>query len=416
MRVLVNVLALSGPKTGVGHYTAQLLRCLQAQAAGDEIDAFPGRYLNQARVLWSRVRSGLERAVAPRPGALAVEEAPAEGVPDEGAGWRDQAVDYLRASSRFLLTRSFRSTARLGQYDLYHEPNFIPLPTDLPTVATLHDLSVLLHPEWHPRERVAHFEREFHRGLAQCVHFLAISDFGRQELLRTLGLRPDQVTRTYLGIRPELVPLPAWRVREGLRRLGLPSGYFLCLGTIEPRKNVLTLLRAYCDLPARVRSAHPLVLVGGWGWGAAEVADYLHGEARHRGVRHLGYADDADLAVLYNGAHALAYPSLYEGFGLPPAEMLACGGAVLASTAGAVAETVGTQAHLVEPLDVAGWRAALLRCADDRDWWLALRRGAPASVARFSWQQCAADTLRVFRNVCNEWSPRTIPAPSQAAA
>src|SRR5205823_10169962 len=139
-----------------------------------------------------------------------------------------------------------------------HEPNFIPLPSDLPTVATLHDLSVLRHPEWHPADRVLHFERRFRRGLAQCVHFLAISEFGRQEVIQALGLRPEQVTRTYMGIRPGLGPLPEADVRQALRRMGLPPRYLLYLGTIEPRKNVATLLRAYCSLPGSFRDRYPL--------------------------------------------------------------------------------------------------------------------------------------------------------------
>src|SRR6185369_12251922 len=112
------------------------------------------------------------------------------------------------------------------------------------------------------------------------------------------------------------------------------------------------------SLPESLRVRYPLVLVGGWGWNAGEVADYLSREARHRGVIHLGYVADADLPALYNGARALVYPSHYEGFGLPPLEMLACGGAVLASTAGAVAEVVGSQAHLIAADDFDGWRAA----------------------------------------------------------
>ncbi len=166
---------------------------------------------------------------------------------------------------------------------------------------------------------------------------------------------------------------------------------------IEPRKNVVTLLKAYCDLPAAVRERYPLVLAGGWGWGVGEVAAFLEGEGRHKGVVHLGYVADSDLAALYNGARALAYPSFYEGFGLPPVEMLACGGAVLAAAAGAVAETAGAKAHLVEALDVAGWREALARVCTDDDWWRSLRDGAVEAARPYTWDRCAADTLRAYR-------------------
>jgi len=106
------------------------------------------------------------------------------------------------------------------------------------------------------------------------------------------------------------------------------------------------------------------------------VAAFLHDEARHRGVIYAGYLPEEHLGAVLNGARALVYPSFYEGFGLPPVEMMACGGAVLCSTAGALVETAGERAHLVEPLDEDGWREALRRAATDDDWHAVLRRGA----------------------------------------
>src|SRR5207253_4124222 len=134
-----------------------------------------------------------------------------------------------------------------------------------------------------------------------------------------------------------------------------------------------------CALPPKLRSSWPLLLVGGWGWNTRDIADYFHHEARHRGVIHLGYVKERYLAAVYSGARALVYPSLYEGFGLPPVEMMACGGAVLASTAGAVAEVVGPHAHLTDPHDLDGWRRALQRVLTDDDWWHGLRAGAVAA-------------------------------------
>jgi glycosyltransferase involved in cell wall biosynthesis len=398
MRVLVNALAAAGPMTGIGHYTTQLLRCLRAQTDSDEIHAFPNLCLRQARSLWVRLRSLLERNNQPAASTSTV-------TTSRKPGWHSRALRALRSSGQWLLTRSFQATTRSG-FDLYHEPNYIPLPSDLPTVATIHDLSVLLRPEWHPADRVAHFERRFRVGLKQCQHFLAISESARQEIIRTLHLRPDQVTRTYMGIRPGLMPLPEHRVQQALRQLNLPARYLLYVGTIEPRKNLTTLLRAYRALDAQIRREYPLVLVGNWGWNAGEVARLLQSKDNAE-VIHLGYVPEGSLSALYNGARALVYPSLYEGFGLPPVEMLACGGAVLASTAGPLVETVGRQAHLVEPMDIDGWRQAMQRVAQDDDWWQTLRRGAVEAAKPFTWEQCAADTLRVYRQLCGAPSQQT---------
>ncbi len=232
-----------------------------------------------------------------------------------------------------------------------------------------------------------------------------MSDFVRDEVIQVLNLDPERVTRTYNGIRPELVPMPSTDVSAVLRQLELPSNYLLCVGTIEPRKNVLRLLQAYCALPDQLRDRWPLLLVGKWGWNTGQVAEYLHREARHRGVIHRNYVPDKYLAALYNGARALVYPSLYEGFGLPPVEMMACGGAVLASTAGAVVEVVGHQAHLIDPLDIDGWREAMQRVVTDDAWWDSLRQGVVEVAKPFTWERCAADTLQVYRRLCGE-TPR----------
>jgi alpha-1,3-rhamnosyl/mannosyltransferase len=406
MRVIVNALSAVGMRTGVGHYTAQLLDGLWQQAGADKVGCFPGPVLRRAYAGWSWLLSGRAKAAATAQG-----DAPAEMVPTR-PGLRRRLVGTLRTPGRALRDCAFGAACRLGRYELYHEPNHVPLAGgDLPMVLTVHDLSVLLHPQWHPPDRVAYHERNFHRGLARCAHVIAVSDFTRRELVRHLGVTPQRVTRIYNGIRAGLRPLPPAVVEAERLQMGLPEQYLLCLGTVEPRKNVLTLLRAYCALPAAVRGRYPLLLVGGWGWGAADVAEYLRREARHRGVRHLGYVSEHRLAALYNGARALAYPSLYEGFGLPPVEMLACGGAVLASTAGAVAETAGSAAHLVEPLDAAGWRDALLRVCTDDDWHRQLRRGAAEAARAFTWERCAADTLDVYRTVAGGAA-----APERAAA
>jgi alpha-1,3-rhamnosyl/mannosyltransferase len=398
MRVILNTLSVSGLKTGVGHYTAELLRCLQQQAGEDVIDYFPGPWMRHAYAAWTRFSRG-----PARPGLALVGRSSAPAPPR--GGLKSWVAGCLRTPGRALMGWSFHTLCRMRKYDLYHEPNFIPLPGDTPTIVTIHDLSVLLHPEWHPAERVVYYERHFQRGLKRCRHLLAVSEFTRQEVIRHLGVSPARVSCTRNGIRPGLRPFPEVQVELARTRLQLPPRYLLYVGTIEPRKNVLTLLQAYCSLPESFRRVYPLVLAGGWGWNVGAVANYLESEGRHRGVIHLGYVPDEDLPWLYNGARALVYPSFYEGFGLPPVEMFACGGAVLASTAGAVAETVGSRAHLIHPLDLDGWRQALRRiCADD-DWWHELRRGTVESARDYTWERCAADTLEVYRSLCGRTTP-----------
>jgi alpha-1,3-rhamnosyl/mannosyltransferase len=368
----------------VGHYAARLFAALHAQLPPDALHAFPTGPLAAA----------VHRIQRPRAGGP-----PGGGrLPAPVAKASEAVKHWLRAAGRGCLGLAFRCACRRGGYDLYHEPNFIPLAGGVPAVVTVHDLSVLLHPEWHPADRVRHHERCFRRGLSDAHHLITVSHFIRRQVIDHLGIAPERVTAVHNGVGPEYFTAGPAEAEQVRRALGLPADYLLFVGTIEPRKNVLTLLQAYCDLPAALRRRCPLVLAGGWGWKSAEVADYYRRVAADKGVIHLGYTDDRHLPGLYAGARALVYPSLYEGFGLPPLEMLACGGAVLSSTADALREVLGGQAHYVDAQDTAGWREALARALDD-DWLRYLRAGGRDRAARFSWERCAAETAAVYRSL-----------------
>lgn len=304
-----------------------------------------------------------------------------------------------RALAKAAYRLHLRLAARLGRFDLYHEPNFVPVPTHLPTVVTVHDLSVILHPEWHPADRVRFHDRHFRNGIEAAEHVVVVSESVRREAIDVLGLSPDRVTAVPNGIGGQYRPQTPEAVAAVGRRLGLPPRYALAVGTIEPRKNILTLLRAFCDLPPAVRAACPLVLAGGWGWKSEPEREVFEGEARAKGVVHLGYVADDDLPGLYAGAAALFYPSFYEGFGLPPVEMLACGGGVVASTDPAVREAVGWHARLLDPRDFDGWRDALRRVAEDAEYLTECRRGGVAHARRFTWDVAADRTRDVYRQV-----------------
>ena len=142
----------------------------------------------------------------------------------------------------------------------------MPFRVPLPTVVTVHDLSVILFPNWHPADRVKRYEQAFARGIEAAAHILVDSDAVRSEAIRVLGLSPERVTTVHCGIAPAFQPQPPEAIAAVRSRLDLPVRYLLCVGTVEPRKNLTTLLRAFCDLPAALRESCPLVLGGSWGW------------------------------------------------------------------------------------------------------------------------------------------------------
>ena len=192
-------------------------------------------------------------------------------------------------------------------------------------------------------------------------------------------------------------PFTLPQLQHTLQSLQLQPGFLLHVGTLEPRKNLLLLLHAYCQLPTTIRQQHPLVLVGAHGWNSQTIHHFIHTHALSHHIRWLGYLPDHYFPALYSAAHALLFPTLYEGFGMPTIEMMACGGAVIASNIPPIAETVGTHAHLLDPHDTDAWRNAMLRVCTDRDWWQSLRNGVQSVAQRFTWTHCAQQTLHAYR-------------------
>ncbi len=381
MRVVINAMAAMGKRTGVGHYTVELTKALRR--AGVCVVEYP-------HPLSARLRSRLVGEVQPVPQGETVNK-------QRRSFLRRVVRAPFRWSWRAWIEIEARQAFRPRLVDLYHEPNFFPLRTRIPTVVTVHDLSAVLHPEWHPADRAAKFATEFLPRVRDFAHILTDSDSAREEILRTLNLPEDRVTRAYPGVRPTLRPLPREEVAATLKRLGLPATYFLHVGTIEPRKNLQMLLKAFTSLPAEMRDRCPLVLVGPWGWRYEELAAFYEAEAKHRNVIHLGYVTESDLPAIYNGAKALVFPTWYEGFGLPAAEMLACGGAVIASTTPAVAEVLGGCGMLLDPADPDTWRNAMTRAINEPEWVEELRTGGVMRAAEFTWANCACDTLRGYQ-------------------
>lgn len=381
LRVLVNDRPLRQTLTGVGHYIDQLLTHLPVVAP--DIAAAPFFYTHIRRRDWRR--HARQPAAAP---------APARRPRDVGGSRKPW---WLRRILQAGYGALFRRAAR--SYDLYHEPNHIPMPCDRPTVTTVHDLSVLLFPQWHPADRVRWYEAEFAAGVRRTQRFLAASEFTKTEMVRHAGIAPERIEVTYQAPRPTFAPVAGGAVPAARGALQLPERFFLYVGTLEPRKNVPLLLEAYQRLPAAVRGTHPLLLVGAWGWHQQELRERLARQHLLQNVRLTGYLDDAALAAAYTLCTAFVWPTLYEGFGLPPLEAMACGAPVIVSDVASLPEVVGSAGVLLRPEDPAPWSEAMRRAAEEPVWRAALSQRSLAQAARFSWRRCASQTADCFRRV-----------------
>lgn len=288
-----------------------------------------------------------------------------------------------------------------GKY-LFHEPNYILGNYQGPSLITVHDLSHIHYPECHPADRIRFFNEELPKSIERACHVLTVSDFVREELIRILGLPPERVSTTYNGVDDSYQPRSAEQCQAVMARYGLSyKRYLLVVGTVEPRKNLRRLIQAYLALPQAVQRAFPLMLVGGKGWETPEFYAQLDRLKASGSLIWPGYVPEADLPFLYAGAKGLAFPSIYEGFGLPVLEAMASGTPALAAHRSAPAEILGDAGMLVDTMDEQAIAQGLLRLCEDEEWvQTAVATGLQRATA-FTWEACAEQTARVY---ASEWS------------
>ncbi len=295
----------------------------------------------------------------------------------------------------------------LARPDLVHSPDFVPcFRRRWRAVITVHDVAFLRYPQIMTAESHRYYG-QVRRACRSADRIIAVSENTAKDLVNLLGVPRERVRVVYEAASPAYRPLGEEAANEVRRQYAAPEGYLLFVSTLEPRKNLETLLRA----AARLKAEHPdqwaerplpLLVVGHAGWlyeGSERLVEEL---GLQNDVRFLGPAAPADLLRLYNGALALAYPSLYEGFGLPPLEAMACGTPVLCADTSSLPEVVGDAGLLLPPLDVAVWAQALWRVASDAALRADLRRRGLARAGLFSWRRAAEQTLAVYREVL-EW-------------
>ncbi len=286
---------------------------------------------------------------------------------------------------------------QLGQFDLYHALAFVaPVFLTTPMAVTVYDLSFLRYPA-----RLGRARRHYLRAMTAltCVRarrVLAISQSTADDLAALLGLPAQKIDVTPLGYdRAAFRPLQAREIAHFRRKQGLPARFWLYVGTLEPRKNLPMLLEAYARLAPSERL--PLILGGGRGWMAREVFAAIAGLGLQDSVRHAGFIPTADLPLWYNCAEAFLYPSVYEGFGLPVLEAMACGAPVLTTNVSSLPEVAGEAGMCLPPDDSERWTGALRGLWRDEAWRREARERGLRRAKRFSWERTAELTLASYR-------------------
>lgn len=321
---------------------------------------------------------------------------------------RPQAVAAGLVHARVRRTPDVPSAVRLGllypwlarrdRVDLIHVTYAAPPLFSGPTVVTVHDVSYRIYPEFFsPRVR-ATLEALVGRSVRRAARVIAISENTRRDLVRLYGLPPDRVVVTHLAAARRFEPQAADRLAQVRSRLGLPDQYVLAVGNLQPRKNLGRLVDAFAGLAAE----HPdlcLVLVGKSAWRGSDVASRVSERGIAGRVVMTGYVEPDDLPAVYAGSQVFCYPSLYEGFGLPAVEAMACGAPTLTSDTSCMPEVVGDAAVTVDPTSVDAIAGGLRRLLDDPDLRARLAARGMARARTFSWDRTAGQTVDVYRAV-----------------
>jgi glycosyltransferase involved in cell wall biosynthesis len=374
LKIGFDAIALLSPLTGIGQYAKHLL---------ESMDAMPELEVQKFYA------TGWSKGIRQKP------------IPLMASRWKSMATRLIPNTydwSRRLQQRYFTAGIKALKPALYHEPNFLAFEFDGPTAITVHDLSWIRYPHMHPIERVRAMDKYFEPGLRRASRVLTDSEFVKQELIDVFGLRPEIIHPVYLGVEPLFYPLNTTQTSDTLTPLGLGyRQYLLAVGTLEPRKNLGLALRAFMALPPATRKRYPLVLVGMSGWHTSALEQQLAPLIQAGEVRQLGYLSREDLVKVTAGALAMVYPSVYEGFGLPPLEAMACGVPVIAANASSIPEVVGRTGILIDPQDETQLTQAMLTMTQAPDIRDTMAAQALERSRAFSWQQCARQTVDVYR-------------------
>lgn len=309
----------------------------------------------------------------------------------------------LATLPRFLISRTGDRVqpileACIRDADLFHTSNAEHhRPRKARLTATIHDLTSLKFPGTHTSLNRRIDSRFFTQTLPAADKLIAVSENTRRDAIELLGLSPDRIVTIHSGVAPEYFEAGPAQARQATAQFQLDRPYVLCVGTIEPRKNLDRLLDAWRGLPEGVRVSFSLVVAGPIGWEAKETVARLRQSGT--GVRYLGYVEEHWMPGLTAGATCLAYPSLYEGFGFPVAQALAAGVPVVTSNTSSLPEVAGSAALLVDPVSVSDIRGALFDVLTSPTTAERLRAEARKQASRYTWERCAAQSLAFFESV-----------------
>lgn len=373
MKIVINTIPLLSPLTGVGNYIYQISKTLQNIDSINDYTYFYGYY---SKKLFT---------------------------------YRENKERFYKAKELIKKIPFVRDVARKSKgiinifwhrkFDLYFEPNFIPINIRAKKiVVTVLDFSFEIHPEWHPKDKVLFFKKYFWENIKKTDRIILNSEYIKESAINLFSLSEDKIRTIPLGYNNNIFRTYSKQNLRAIKdKYNLPESFMLFAGSIEPRKNLKSLIHAYMHLDKGIQKDFKLVLVGFKGWENNDIMELLN--KLKSDITYIGYVPDEDLGKLYGLATLFVYPSLYEGFGLPPLEAMACGCPVVVSNVASLPEVCGDAAYYVDPYNVESIAEGMQKVLTDDTLRQSLIQKGIERAKLFSWEKSAKEHIKVFEEV-----------------
>ncbi len=291
----------------------------------------------------------------------------------------------------------------IGKTDIFHGPNyFLPPTRSAKKIITVHDLTFVLYPETMHKNDHLYFQKYVPRSIEQADHVITISNSTKKALIEKLEVPEKKISITRMAAGNEFRPINNFKlVDQVLNKYNLPNKFILTVCTLEPRKNLVTLIKALSILKKNKELNQKLVVVGGSGWKSNDLHAAIDELDLQDSIIFPGYIGQDDLPAIYNACSLFLFPSLYEGFGIPLLEAMACGKTIISSNTSSMPEVVADAGILIDPLDEQKWAEQISKTLSDLSLIKELGQKSLKRASGFSWQKMAKETLQIYKKVAN---------------
>lgn len=375
MRVAYDARALSKNKAGIGYYTSFLLKYIIAN------DSTINLFLCSNKEITFEKNEGVEL------------------IETSGLLWKLNSNLWFQLMLPLILKKR--------KVDLFHGTMFLtPVLSSVPSIITIYDMVLDIFPETMFWKNRLPLKLLMKKSAKKAARVIAISESTKKDIIKYLGIEQEKINVIYPGVSREFSPQNKEYDKNVLSKYNLSLGYILSVGTLEPRKNLIRLLNAYKMIVANEGSMPQLVIVGGHGWLKEDINRVIDSLGLTEKVILTGYVSDSDLPALYRSAKVFVYPSLYEGFGLPPLEAMACGTPVISSNTSSIPEVVGDAGLLVDPYRPDEIARAITIVLKDEELRNHLKHAGLIRSGLFSWDKTAQETIKLYQEVIEEKNPK----------